>query len=144
MMEDSLQAAICRHIEECVVKLHSCQIFRNTLTRSALKDQKCSNKDKLVACWINFPIAICVIAHEHINLYDRVFNQISKYSAAVNMIDPDNSNVGLMTVLDVIEEIIGDNLYQFIEYCMAKYEKVMSLGSDSKRFLHRRYQAKLF
>ena len=98
----------------------------------------------MAACWIKFPIAVCVITHEHDRVYSRVCDQIDKYASAVNMIDPGNKLVGLMTVLDVIDEIIGDSLYQFIEYCMAKCEKVISLQAQSKRYLFRRYQVKLF
>ena len=126
-MEKSLQAAIRSHIKACVVKLHRCQIFRKAVDSSAVKDQICIDKDKMAACWIKFPIAMGVIAHEYDRVYSRVCGQIGKYASAVNMIDPDNKQVGQVTVIDVIDETIGDSLYQFMEYFMTKCEKVISL-----------------
>ena len=85
-----------------------------------------------------------VITHEHDSLYASACDQIIRQAAAVNMIDPDNCNVGLTPVIDVIEEIIGDGLYRFMQYCMAKCEKAMSLEGEPNRYLPRRDQVKLF
>ena len=110
-MEKSLQAAIRSHIDECVFKLYDCYIFTDAVKSSAVMDQLCIDDDKLTACWINYLIAVGLIAHEHEILYESVCGQIAKYASAVHVVDPDNKHVGLMTVIDVIDEIIRDSLY---------------------------------
>ena len=144
MIEESLQAAIRSHVKECVFKVYDSQILRDAVGSSALMDQMCIDDEKLTACLINHPTAMSVITHEHDSLYASVFYQTIRQAAAVRMIDPDNCDVGLTPVIDVIEDIIGDGLYRFMQYCMAKCEKVMSLEGESNRYLPRRDQVKLF
>ena len=135
-MEESLQDAINSHIKECVAKLHVSQLFVGAVdSSSAVIQEIISNPYKLAECCLNYPIALCLIKHEldSINEYEGI-----RISNAVKKMSPDNGkHVSLMTVLDAMEEMIGDDLYQFIEYCMTKYEKVMTLVVESKQCLPR-------
>ena len=141
-MEESLQDVINSHVKECVAKLYASQLFVGVVDSSAAIQEIISNPYKLAECCLNYPIALCLIKHELDSINEYVGIRISN---AVKKMSADNGkHVSLMTVLDAIEEMIGDDLYQFIEYCMTKYEKVMTLVVESKQCLSRRYQVDLF
>ena len=141
-MEESLQDAINSHVKECVERLYASQLFRDAVGSSAVIQEIYSNSHTLAECCRNYPIAISLIKHELDSLNEYVGISIS--NAVKKMIAHNSKHVSLMTVLDAIEEMIGDNLYQFVEYYMTKYEKMMTLEATSKQCLSRRYEVDLF